>query len=265
MTPDLPDYPPAEPPVAAPSAEPMPAYPAAAETRKERKARLKAEKQAAKADAKVAKAEAKAALSDKEVAKARKKAAEQAARDEKMARYRRLRANVRRRRAFYVLFILLAIAVFAATVWDMVFNAADLEWWLLPAYVVLFVLAVLLLISRRRHLEEVNEIKALERSWMECDNCRSVFQFGSESFLSRRRVGFTCPVCGDESALPLPGAEPVERALPPGHLHEVNYVCGNCKEDIVVGTYGSRPRDVDFRACPKCGVTGQIQMSQAPA
>ena len=68
-------------------------------------------------------------------------------------------------------------------------------------------------------------------------------------------------MCGDESALPLPGQDPVERALPAGQLHEVNYVCGNCKEDIVVGVYGGRPRDVDFRACPKCGATGQIRMN----
>jgi len=150
-------------------------------------------------------------------------------------------------------------------VWDITFNASDLKWWLLPVYLVLLILGIIALISRRRHLEEVNEIQALERTWLECDNCRSVFQFGSESFLSRRRVGFTCPVCGDESALPLPGQEPVERALPAGQLHEVSYVCGNCNEDIVVGVYGGRPRDVDFRACPKCGVTGQVTMTQGPA
>jgi len=220
------------------SAEPAPGdVPQPEESRKERKARLKAEKMAA----------------------------EQAERDAKLARYRHLRGNVRRRRVLYVLLILFAIAVFLATVWDIVFNASDLKWPLLTAYVVLFILGVLALISRRRHLEEVNEIKALERAWLECDNCRSVFQFGSESFVSRRRVGFTCPVCGDESALPLPGVEPVERALPAGQLHEANYVCGNCKEDIVVGVYGGRPRDVDFRACPKCGVAGQITMTQGAA
>ena len=193
--------------------------------------------------------------------KAERHLAEQAELEERLARYGRLRANVRRRRALYVLLLLLAVATFVATVWDITFNASDLKWVLLPVYLVLFILGILALISRRRHLEEVNEIKALERAWLECDNCRSVFQFGSESFVSRRRVGFTCPVCGDESALPLPGGEPVERALPASQLHEVNYVCGNCKEDIVVGTYGSRPRDVDFRACPKCGATGQIRMN----
>lgn len=181
--------------------------------------------------------------------------------DAKLARYARLRANVRRRRTAYVLVILAAIAVFVATVWDIVFNDSDLKWFLLPVYVVLFILGLLLLISRERHLQEVNEIKALERAWLECDTCRSVFQFGSESFLSRRRVGFTCPVCGDESALPLPGSEPVERPLPAGRLEEANYLCGNCKEDIVVGVYGGRPRDVDFRACPKCGVKGQVKLN----
>ena len=195
--------------------------------------------------------------------KLEKKAAAQAERDEKMARYRMLRANVRRRRALYVLFIFLAIGILAATVWDIALNGSDYQWYLLPGYLVLFILGLLLLISRKRHLEEVNEIKALERAWLECDNCRSVFQFGSESFLSRRRVGFTCPVCGDESALPLPGAAPVERPLPAGGLHEISYLCGNCKEDIVVGVYGGRPRDVDFRACPRCGESGHIALNMA--
>ena len=203
------------------------------ETPKERKARLKMEK----------------------------KVERQAERDAKLARYRLLRANVRRRRAVYVVFIVLAVVILVATVWDIALNGSDLQWVLLPGYAVLFILGLLLLISRRRHLEEVNEIKALERTWLECDNCRSVFQFGSESFLSRRRVGFTCPVCGDESALPLPGAQPVERALPAGSLHEINYLCGGCKEDIVVGVYGGRPRDVDFRACPRCGEAGQIALN----
>jgi predicted RNA-binding Zn-ribbon protein involved in translation (DUF1610 family) len=197
----------------------------------------------------------------KERMKADKAAKEQRERDERLARYRQLRANVRRRRVFYWLLILLAVATLAATVWDIVFNDSDWQWFLLPVYVVLFILALFALLSRRRHLEEINQIKALERAWLECDNCRSVFQFGQESLTSRRRVGFTCPVCGDESALPLPGAEPVERALPSGRLEEANYLCGNCKEDIVVGVYGGRPRDVDFRACPKCGATGQIKMN----
>jgi transcription elongation factor Elf1 len=192
-----------------------------------------------------------------------RKAQAQAERDARMARYRRLRANVRRRRVLYWLLILLAVATLAATVWDIVLNDSDWQWFLLPVYAVLFLLGVLALLSRKRHLEEVNEIKALERAWLECDNCRSVFQFGQESLDARRRVGFTCPVCGSESSLPLPGAEPVERALPSGRLEEANYLCGNCKEDIVVGVYGGRPRDVDFRACPRCGVGGQVRMNVA--
>ena len=191
--------------------------------------------------------------------KAQREAERLAELEAKMDRYDQLRANVRRRRALYVLIIVLDIAVILATVWDIVFNESDYKWYLLPAYVVLFLVSLLLLISRHKHLQEVNEIKALERAWLECDTCRSVFQFGSESFLSRRRVGFTCPVCGDESALPLPGVDPIERPLPAGRLEEVNYLCGNCKEDIVVGVYGGRPRDVDFRACPRCGVTGQVK------
>ena len=190
-----------------------------------------------------------------------REAAKRAEHEEKMRRYATLRANVRRRRMWYGWSIVLALLVFLATVWDIVFNDSEFKWFLLPAYVVLFIIGIIALFSGKRHMQEVNEIKAIERAWLECETCRSVFQFGSESFLSRRRVGFTCPVCGDESALPLPGKDPVERALPDGHLQENNYVCGNCKEDIVVGTYGGRPRDVDFRACPKCGATGQIRLN----
>lgn len=183
----------------------------------------------------------------------------------KQARYAQLRANVGRRRAAYVLLILIDIAVLIATALDIVFNDSDLMWPLLAAYVVLFIIGILLLFSQRKALEDVNVIRAVQRTWLECDNCRSVFQFGSESLASRRRIGFTCPVCGDESALPLPGTAPVERAIPAGRLEESNYLCGNCKEDIVVGVYGGRPRDVDFRACPKCGETGQIRPNSLTA
>ena len=99
--------------------------------------------------------------------KLEKKAAKQAERDAKMARYRQLRANVRRRRFFYGLFIFLAFVTLVATVWDIALNGSDFQWYLLPVYVVLFILALLLLISRKRHLVEDNEIKALERAWLE--------------------------------------------------------------------------------------------------
>ena len=217
----------------APPATATPTPPPPNESRKDRKAREKLDREASK----------------------------QAARDAKLRRYAMLRANVRRRRAWYAWSIVLAIVVFLATCWDIVFNDSDLKWYLLGAYVVLFIIGIIALFSGKRHMQEVNEIKALERAWLECETCRSVFQFGSESFLSRRRVGFTCPVCGEESALPLPGVDPVERPLPAGQLHEHNYVCGNCKEDIVVGVYGGRPRDVDFRACPRCGTTGEIRLN----
>ena len=201
----------------------------------------------------------------KERRKAEKEARKRAELDAKMAKYRRLRANVRRRRVAYGLFIVLAILVFVATAWDIIYNDSDLKWPLLAGYVVLFILGILLLFSRSRHLQELNQIKALERTWLQCDTCSSVFQFGSESFQSRRRVGFTCPVCGDESALPLPGAETVERDIPQGQLEENNYLCGNCKEDIAVGTYGRKPREIDFRACPRCGEKGVIRPNLSPA
>lgn len=251
--------------------------PPANETKQERKARLAAEKQAkkqAKQEAKLAKAEQKAAAKQaKKDAKAAKKsgivtsepaAAEPApdpTMEERLSRYRQLRANVRRRRVAYGLIIVLAIVTFLATAADIIFNDSAFQWYLLPVYVVLFIWGLILLISRRRHLEEVAELEAMHRTYLECEACNSVFQFGELRFGDRKRVGFSCPVCGEESALPTPGAVPVERVLPEANVVETTYACGNCSEQIVVGTFGQAPRESRFRACPRCGVRGQVALA----
>lgn len=261
--------------------------PPANETKAERKARLAAEKQAAKQakqEAKLAKAEAKAAQKQakKDAKKAKKggkpgKAEAKAdaadakatkadpapdpTMEERLARYRQLRANVRRRRVAYGFIIVLAIVTFLATAWDIIFNESAFQWFLLPVYVVLLLWGLLLLISRRRHLEEVAELEAMHRTYLECEACNSVFQFGELRFGDRKRVGFSCPVCGEDSALPTPGATPVERVLPEANVIETTYACGNCSEQIVVGTFGQTPRASRFRACPRCGVAGQVNLA----
>lgn len=226
------------------------------ETKAERKARLKAEKAAAKQAEKDAKAQAKLD---------RKAGVPPPAQDPSLAakweRYNQLRANVRRRRFLYGVMIVLDIVVVLATLWDIIFNDSDYQWFLLPAYAVLFVWGLLMLISRRRHLQEVAELQAMQRTYLECENCNSVFQFGQLRFGERQRIGFTCPVCGDESALPGPGSTPVERVLPEAQVTEVTYACGNCAEEIVVGAFGQTPVETRFRACPHCGVRGQVALA----
>lgn len=242
------------------------------ETKAERKARLQEEKAAAKRakqEAKLARAEAKAAAKE---AKAQGKAAVASTRTDaavaeedrlgaKMERYRELRANVRRRRVAYGVIITLAILTFLGTAADIVFNDSDFQWYLLPVYVVLIVWGVVLLFSRRRHLQEVMELEAMHRTYLECERCNSVFQFGELRFGDRKRVGFSCPVCGEDSALPTPGAAPVERILPEANVIETTYACGNCSEQIVVGTFGMTPRESRFRACPSCGMRGQVSLA----
>ena len=229
--------------------------PPAEETKAERKARLKAEKAAEKQAKKDAKAAAKLERQSRKVDPAREDV------NAKWERYNQLRANVRRRRVAYGLIIVFDILVVLATLADIIFNDSAFKWYLLPAYVLLFVWGLVLLFSRRRHLQEVAELAAMQRTYLECENCNSVFQFGQLRFGDRKRVGFTCPVCGDESALPTPGAIPVERVLPEANVTEVTYACGNCSEEIVVGAFGQTPVETRFRACPHCGVRGQVSLA----
>jgi len=224
------------------------------ETKAERKARLKSEKAADKE----ARAQGKAALA---AGKTDAALAEEDRLGAKMERYRELRANVRRRRVAYGLIITLAILTFLGTAADIVFNDSDFQWYLLPVYAVLIVWGIILLFSRRRHLQEVMELEAMHRTYLECEKCNSVFQFGELRFGDRKRVGFSCPVCGEDSALPTPGAAPVERILPEANVIETTYACGNCSEQIVVGTFGMTPRESRFRACPSCGVRGQVSLA----
>lgn len=243
----------------------------------------KADKVAAKAAAKQAKADAKAAAkqakleakqakaAEKAAAKEAKAAQKEAKRDRKDApaesagtvsdrweRYNQLRANVRRRRVAYGLIILFAFLTLFATLWDIVYNASELKWPLLAVYAVLILWGVILLFSRRRHLQEVAELEAMQRTYLECDHCKGVFQFGQLRLKDRKKVGFSCPVCGDDSLLPGPESPAVERVLPDAAVIETEYACGNCNEQIVVGTFGGRPREAAFRACPSCGVAGKV-------
>lgn len=177
--------------------------------------------------------------------KLEKRLAEQAALDAKMARYRTLRANVRRRRAFYIVSILLAIAVLAATVWDIVFNASDLKWPLLAAYVALFVLGIIALISRRRHLQEVLELAELRRVFLEDPASGDIFELTSSRLPDLQGVEFTSPTTGQFYRVPSLDSAPVERNIPAGSSVARQFDLDGI--DVEIATYGTAPRDVEFR------------------
>ncbi|MEA3142980.1 MAG: hypothetical protein QOG31_304 [Thermoplasmata archaeon] len=184
---------------------------------------------------------------------------------EKYAKYRHLRANVRRRRVGYALFILFAIGVFATSIVDIVVLEDKLKLVLVfPLYAVLFVLAVLLLFSRRSQLEDLQELRSLAKTLLQCPDCQNVFQYGQIRFHDRRKTAFSCPVCGVYSQLPDPTAEPVKALRPSGAFRELQYRCNNCNEALAVGTFGETPLHlVRFRACPNCGEKGFIELLNA--
>lgn len=185
----------------------------------------------------------------------------------KAARLAQLRANVSRRRVAYVLFILLAIGVFALSIVDIVYLDSKLEFILVfPLYVLLFVLAIILLFSRRRQQEDIAEIRDLERALLQCPDCKNVFQYGAINFHDANKTAFSCPVCGVFSALPDPDQEPVKVLRPEGDFREIQYHCNNCTEDLAVGTFGETPLHlVRFRACPHCSEKGHIVRIATPA
>jgi hypothetical protein len=184
---------------------------------------------------------------------------------ERMERYKSLRANVRRRRIGYALFILFALAVFATSILDIVLLDDMLKLTLVfPLYAVLFVLAIVLLFSRRNQAQDLQELRSLEKTLLQCPDCQNVFQYGQIRFHDRKKTAFSCPVCGVYSQLPDPTAEPVKALRPTGPFRELQYRCNNCNEALAVGTFGETPLHlVRFRACPNCGEKGFIELLNA--
>lgn len=184
---------------------------------------------------------------------------------ERYAKYRHLRANVRRRRIAYALFILFAIATFATSIVDIVALDDLLQYTVVfPLYAVLFVLAIVLLFSRRSQEADLAEMRELAKTLLQCPDCQNVFQYGQIRFHDRRKTAFSCPICGVYSQLPDPAAEPVKALRPSGAFRELQYRCNNCNEALAVGTFGDTPLHlVRFRACPSCGEKGFIELLNA--
>jgi uncharacterized membrane protein YuzA (DUF378 family)/DNA-directed RNA polymerase subunit RPC12/RpoP len=197
------------------------------------------------------------------------------AKPEGYAKYRHRRANVRRRRAAYIWVILLALVVLAVAFADVAIIGKDfgvrtssertIEYAVYGLLGVLFLWAILMLFSRKRtEQEEAIVPHEMERTLLQCPECKSTFQFGEQHFTDNRRTAFSCPVCGAFGKLPDPGQEPVKVLRPEGDFKELHYHCTNCDEDIAVGTFGETPLHlVRFRACPHCGEKGYIERIQA--
>ncbi|HLF16645.1 MAG TPA: hypothetical protein VI796_04345 [Candidatus Thermoplasmatota archaeon] len=180
-------------------------------------------------------------------------------------RYQHLRANVARRRALYGVFILLAIVVFVASLMDIMFLESKMQYGVYGAYGLLFVIGVILLISRKRSEAEIAQLAALEKALLSCPQCKSIFQFGEVHFSGRKKISFSCPVCGTYSALPDAESEPVRAPPPTGELREVTYQCEHCLERITVGVFGEQElHESRFRACPNCGEKDFVKVSQGP-
>ncbi|MHB8633929.1 MAG: hypothetical protein ACYDBQ_08205 [Thermoplasmatota archaeon] len=180
------------------------------------------------------------------------------------ARYQHLKANVRRRRMLYKLLIVLAAVAFVGAVIDVLFiepsGSPGLQPFFLLALFGLLIWAILMLVSLPRGREELAEIDRLQRTLLQCPDCKQVFQFGEVHFDDHKKAAFTCPMCGAYGALPETGSAPVKAVVPEGELKVRHYVCSNCKEEIEVGTYGEQPLyDVRFRTCPRCGESKFIQ------
>ena len=175
------------------------------------------------------------------------------------AKYRHLRANVARRRVLYKLFIVFAIVVFAVSIVDILWLESVLKLGVYGAYALLFLFGLILLASRKRSAEELAQLKELEKALLQCPECRNIFQFGEANLSGRKKVAFSCPVCGTYSALPEPDAEPVKAVPPGGILKELTYTCENCKERIAVGVFGEQSLHASkFRACPHCGEHNRV-------
>jgi len=215
-------------------------------------------------------------LSPDDVPDTRRELQEEKPELEGYAKYRHLKANVRRRRAAYIWVLILTLVVLAVAFADVMFlgggypHASDdpmrfVEYAVYGLLGFLFLWAFFMLFSGKRPVEEEAVVQRdMERTLLQCPECKSTFQFGEQHFVDNKRTAFSCPVCGAFGKLPDPYQEPVKVLRPEGEFRELHYHCTNCNEDIAVGTFGETPLHlVRFRACPHCGQKGYIERIQA--
>lgn len=196
-------------------------------------------------------------------------APETTAKPEGYAKYKHLRANVRRRRAWYGTLILLSIVVLAVSIVDIGFVDSAMEYGVYGAYAFLFLIAILMLISRSRKEEVVEEglpqPKEMDHILLQCPSCENNFEYAQPDFASHKEVSISCPVCGVFSKLPGLNMEPVKVLTPDGPYKELRYRDSTTGDEIAVGTYGETPLNlVRFRASPVSGEKGVIERLQTP-
>lgn len=188
------------------------------------------------------------------------------------ARYQHLRANVRKRRAAYKALIFVAIGVFLLALADMILLSSDalgvdrlLEYIVYALFAIVVVWMIFMLFSRSRAAEEAAELAALQNAFMQCPECKNIFQFSEVHLHDRKKATFSCPVCGTFSALPSPDAEATKARLPDDDLYEHAYECTNCNEAIRIAAFGEgNIHTVQFRTCPHCGEHGTVKRVPAP-
>lgn len=170
------------------------------------------------------------------------------------------RANVSLRRKLYVVIILLAIAVFALAVVDILWLDEALYYGVLGGFGVLFLWALLMLFSRRHEYEVIST--AMEKTYLRCKTCRHVFGFDMQHpHEARKPVVFTCPECGTPGRLPVDDSHAQPAAVPGGGTEGPRFKCDACDEHWSVGALGHTPKaEVRFEACPHCGEKGQMRL-----
>lgn len=154
-------------------------------------------------------------MSDRRERKAAKKAAKaerkQAKREAKLAakeggRHAHLRANPRTRRASYWTIFLMALAIFAASLVDMIYLDNQLYGAVLAAYITLLVVALVLFLSR--HKRERAEEYAVEPGaqvgelFLRCTTCSHVFAYDEQVLASHEGWIQHCPNCDLPGPLP---------------------------------------------------------------
>jgi Zn finger protein HypA/HybF involved in hydrogenase expression len=166
-----------------------------------------------------------------------------------------LRGDPQKRRRGLAWVLFLALVAFAVSVVDILLLDEAYKLAVFATYAVLFVVGVLLLISRRMRKSE----RRTEVLDMRCAHCGSGFR-ANLSVPQPAEAAMSCPICGIYSRMPSPGSTPVAMELGEAPAKSTAYRCMHCNERLVIGTFGnSRHHEVLFQGCPHCGKEGWIR------
>lgn len=209
-------------------------------------------------------------------------------------------------RTRYTLFkglMALGVLVFAASLYDMFANEADWQFYILAAYALLIVLALVLYIGHKPKIEEdilteqlpadapqalpvEEEIAAAEiveipkqRAYVpassmgpghhfRCPFCSNLFELAATHARRTKDFRMNCPYCANSIRVPArpkvaPGDLAAFRSAAPDE--RVHYACRNCGEVLQFTAPGSRlERALRVATCPQCS-SRQVTVAAAPA